>query len=132
MRAPAVALMVLAACSEAKPEKIADLPIGEAVRREDYLRPGYVTVLEFTRAGCGPCVELAPELDRLAGKYDRVLVRRVDIMRSGSAAAEQMTREFEGKDVPHVVLFGADGSRLAPVTPDAKSIEGSVRKALGR
>ena len=132
MRAPAVALLWLAACSETKPEKIAVISIGDAVRAEDYLRKGYVTILEFTRAGCGPCVELAPELDRLAEKYDRVLLRRVDIMRSGSAASDQMAREFAGKDLPHVVVFRADGTSLGPVVADPKSIEEAVRKALGK
>ena len=132
MRAPAVALLWLAACSETKPEKIAVISIGDAVRAEDYLRKGYVTILEFTRAGCGPCVELAPELDRLAEKYDRVLVRRVDVLRSGTAAAEQMAREFSGRDVPHVVVFAADGSSLGPVVADPKSIEQAVQSGLAR
>jgi thiol-disulfide isomerase/thioredoxin len=132
MRVLAVVLAGLAACSEAKPEKIAVVSVGDAVRPEDYLKKGYVTILEFTRAGCGPCVELAPELDRLAEKYDRVLVRRVDILRSGTAAAEQMSREFSGRDVPHVVIFAADGSPLGPVMADPKSIEQAVRKALGK
>lgn len=132
MRALAFVLLGLAACSKPRPEKVADLPAGEAVRPEDYLRPGYATILEFTRAGCGPCVELAPELERMTEKYDRVLLRRVDILRSGTAAAEQMTREFSGRDVPHVVVFGADGASLGPVVADPKTVEQAVFRALVR
>jgi thiol-disulfide isomerase/thioredoxin len=132
MRTSAVALLLLGACSEAKPEKIAVISVGEAVRPEDYLRKGYIILLEFTRTGCGPCAELAPELDRLAGKYDRVLVRRVDILRSGTAAALQMSREFAGEGVPHVVVFQEDGSPLGPVRADPKSIEEAVLRAMER
>ncbi|HXX94296.1 MAG TPA: thioredoxin family protein [Planctomycetota bacterium] len=130
MRRAAV-LLLLAACTGAKPEKIAVISVGEAVRPEDYLRGGYVTLLEFTRAGCGPCAELGPELDRLTEKYDRVLVRRVDILRTGTPAADQMSREFAGRDVPHVVVFRGDGGALGPVAADPSAIETAVQRALG-
>lgn len=128
----AVAILLLGACSEAKPDKIAVISLGEAVRPEDYLKRGYITLLEFTRTGCGPCAELAPELDRLAEKYDRVLVRRVDFMRSGTAAADQMSGEFGGREVPHVVVFQEDGTPLGPVMADPKSIELAVLRAMAR
>jgi thiol-disulfide isomerase/thioredoxin len=127
----AAALLFLGACSGPKPEKIAVLPPGEVARPEEYLVAGYATLLEFTRTGCGPCAELAPALDRLAERYDRLLVRRVDILRAGTPAADQMSRDFAGSDVPHVVVFRADGRALGPVRADLPSIEAAVRKAVG-
>jgi thiol-disulfide isomerase/thioredoxin len=128
----ALVLLALSSCSEAVPDRIEVISKGSAVRPEEYLHSGYVTILEFTRDGCGTCVELAPELDRLTEKYPKVLLRRVDILRSGSPASEQMSREFAGRDVPHILVFDGTGRALGPVAPEPRSVESAVLKALGR
>jgi len=83
---------------------------GEQVDLLAHLARGKYTGFDFYAVWCPPCRVLGPALKRLAAKKpDRLAVRKVDIVDWTMPVAEQ----YRIESLPHLVLFDADGRRVA-------------------
>jgi thiol-disulfide isomerase/thioredoxin len=99
---------------------------GRAANLEDHLVPGKFVVFDFYADWCGPCQALEPRLNELADRHDdRLAIRKLDIINWDSAVA----RQYRLSSIPHLVLYGPDGSRLAAGDPGV--VLGKLQVALG-
>ncbi len=68
---------------------------------------GRINVVDFYADWCGPCRQLAPELEALAKKKGFVVLK-VDIARWGSPVATQ----YGIRSVPHLVVYDKSGKKV--------------------
>jgi thioredoxin 1 len=67
----------------------------------DVLESGTPVVVDFYADWCGPCRALAPEIERLAGKWDgRVTFAKLDVDR-----AAEIAQRYRVVSIPTVLLF---------------------------
>lgn len=67
----------------------------------DVLESGTPVVVDFYADWCGPCRALAPEIERLARKWDgRVTFAKLDVDRAGEIA-----QRYRVVSIPTVLLF---------------------------
>jgi thiol-disulfide isomerase/thioredoxin len=106
---------------------------GEAIRIQDHLAPGRVTIFDYFADWCGPCHLLTPKLHRLALKYAEVAIRKVDISSWDSDAARQATRDFRLPGVPYVRIYDPAGKLLGEIHGNhIDRVEALVVKGLKR
>lgn len=99
---------------------------GSEVVLEDHLVPGKYVLFDFYADWCGPCRALEPHLNALAGRHDdRLALRKIDVVNWDSAVA----RQHRLSSIPHLVLYGPDGVRLA--AGDAGSVLRRLEADLG-
>src|SRR5687767_826330 len=67
----------------AKPAKPLHVSKRTQVKLTDYMIQGKTTVFDFYSDYCGPCVQVAPALDKLHQTRDDIVVVKVDINRPG-------------------------------------------------
>jgi thiol-disulfide isomerase/thioredoxin len=123
LSALAGAAMVAAAAGEADVKLISQ---GREVTLEDHLVPGKLVVFDFFAEWCAPCRYVTPVLERLAAEHpDRLALRTIDVIDWSSPVA----RQHGLSAIPHLVLFGPDGSRLAE--GDAERVISVLNAQLG-
>lgn len=123
LAALAGAAMVAAAAGEADVKLISQ---GREVTLEDHLVPGKLVVFDFFAEWCAPCRYVTPVLERLAAEHpDRLALRTIDVIDWSSPVA----RQHGLSAIPHLVLFGPDGSRLAE--GDAERVFSVLNAQLG-
>ena len=106
---------------------------GEAIRIEDHLAPGKITVFDYYADWCPPCHLLTPKLERLLLKYDNLALRMVDVSNLDSEAVKQATREVKVLGLPYVKVFGPDGELLGAVQGNhVEKVEKLLNKAQAR
>ena len=99
---------------------------GREVTLEDHLVPGKLVVFDFFAEWCAPCRYVTPVLERLAAEHpDRLALRTIDVIDWSSPVA----RQHGLSAIPHLVLFGPDGSRLAE--GDAERVLSVLNAQLG-
>jgi len=83
---------------------------GREVNLEEHLVPGKLVIFDFYADWCAPCRVLTPRLEKLVAQNpDRIALRKVDVINWESP----VSRQHGVSSLPHLVLFGADGGRLA-------------------
>ncbi len=122
VRVPMLVLVILAAAAVAAVAAgQADVQLisqGREVTLEEHLVPGKLVIFDFFADWCAPCRYLTPLLERLAEQHpDRLALRKIDVINWSSPVA----RQHGLSAIPHLVLFGPDGTRLA---------EGDVERVL--
>ena len=121
--APAFVLSVNAAGTTGaavKPAKPAHIAKGEHVKITDYLVPGKTVVFDFYSDFCGPCVQVAPALDRLHQTRADVVVVKVDINRPGVKGIDfrsPVAQQYRLQAIPHFKVYGPDGKLKAEDGP---------------
>jgi thiol-disulfide isomerase/thioredoxin len=119
----AVASFATAAAGQADVRLISQ---GREVALEEHLVPGKLVVFDFFADWCAPCRYLTPLLERLAEEHpDRLALRKIDVIDWSSPVA----RQHGLSAIPHLVLFGPDGSRLAE--GDAERVLAVLESQLG-
>jgi thiol-disulfide isomerase/thioredoxin len=99
---------------------------GREVTLEEHLVPGKLVVFDFFADWCAPCRYVTPVLERLAEQHpDRLALRTIDVVDWSSPVA----RQHGLSAIPHLVLFGPDGTRLAE--GDAQRVLDVLESQLG-
>ena len=73
----------------------------DATFEELVLRNERPVVVDFWAAWCGPCKMVAPELEKLAAKYDGV----VDVVKVDVDANPGLSRAFNIMSIPTIAFF---------------------------
>jgi thiol-disulfide isomerase/thioredoxin len=108
-------------------ESIADR--GEAVELAPV--PGKVTVIDFWAPWCAPCRILDAELAALSRAHPgRLAIRKINVVDWDSPAARRYLAP-EGHDLPHVKVYGADGTIAFETSGDPRAIARAVGRVLG-
>jgi thiol-disulfide isomerase/thioredoxin len=121
-------VLVLAALAAlpATAADIATITHGDAVDLRSHLVQGKLVLFDFYADWCGPCRALEPHVRALAdANPDRLVVRKVDIVNWGTP----VQRQYDIRFVPHLKLYGADGSLLRE--GDAGDVLRAAQQALG-
>lgn len=103
-----------------KPAKPAHVARGQPVKLTDYLVPGKTVVFDFFSEYCGPCVQVAPALERLHQTNPNVVVVKVDINRPGVKRIDwdsPVAKQYALGSVPHFKVYGPDGKMKAEDGP---------------
>lgn len=91
---------------------------GRRVEIERHLVPGKLVLFDFYADWCMPCRVIKPQIKDLASRFsDRLAVREIDVINWDSPVA----RQYGIGSLPHLKLFGPEGSLLA---------EGDVRHVM--
>jgi len=126
----ALPLLALAAASTskstadhgAKPAKPLHVSRGQPIKLDDYLSPGKTVIFDFYSDFCGPCVAVAPTLEKLHAKRADIVVVKVDINRPGVKGIDwqsPVTKQFGLRSIPHFKVYGPDGKLLAEDGPNS-------------
>ncbi len=121
MFAAVLALPILAVggAATAKPAKPLHVARGQEVKLADFIVPGKTTIFDFYSDYCGPCVQMAPMLEKLHAERADVVVVKVDINRPGVKGIDWKSptaRQFGLESIPHFKVFGPDGKLKAEDT----------------
>ena len=105
--------------------KVETISVGETVKLESHLVDGYVVIFDFYAEWCGPCMQLAPQLEELAAKYDDVLLRKIDIVDWNS----EVVKQYGITGVPYVAVYNKKGKQVGSSTHIYESIAKNVEKS---
>lgn len=100
----------------AVPGEVRVISHGQQVTLTDYLAPGRITVFDFFSEFCGPCRQLAPQLEKLAQNRPDLSIVKVDINRPGTKSIDwqsPVARQYNLQGIPHLKVFSADGKLIA-------------------
>ena len=76
----------------------------DATFDQDLAAAGRPVIVDFWAPWCGPCKLVAPELEKLAARYDGV----VEIVKVNVDENQELAAHFQTRSIPHVIAF-ADG-----------------------
>jgi thioredoxin 1 len=68
-------------------------------------------IVDFWAGWCNPCKLVAPELEKLASKYEG----QVDIVKVDTDANPKLVRHFNVMSIPTIAIFRPDGAPQAPI-----------------
>ena len=69
----------------------------------------------------------------MVGRFDRVVLRKVDVVSFESDAWRQASEEFEARGIPLFAVYDAKGARVGTVPgANVAALEALVKKALAR
>jgi len=105
---------------------------GDALRIENHLAQGKITIFDYYADWCGPCHLLTPKLERLLLKYKDLALRKVDIVDWESEAARQASRDFRLPGLPFTRIFDDRGNLLGEVQGNFLEKIEEVLQAHGR
>lgn len=128
-----------AAAEQGAAEKSEDKPIriaqGQPVDIREYVVPGQITVFDFMSDYCGPCVRIAPFIDRLHAERDDITVVKVDINRPeirGIDWRSPVAVQYKMNSIPHFKIFGADGQLMAEGAEAGMMLDRWLQEMVGR
>lgn len=107
----------------AKPAKPLHVSRGQPIKLADYLSPGKTVIFDFYSDFCGPCVAVAPRLEKLHAKRADIVVVKVDINRPGVKGIDwqsPVTKQFGLRSIPHFKVYGPDGKLVAEDGPGGR------------
>lgn len=97
-------------------EDIREVSHGEEITLTDYLVPGQYVIFDFFSEYCGPCVQMAPFVERLATERADIVLVSVNINRPGVQRIDwqsPVARQYNLRGIPHFKIYGPDGAMVA-------------------
>jgi thiol-disulfide isomerase/thioredoxin len=90
--------------------------------------PGKITVFDFWATWCEPCADLEHELQELARRHPGdVAIRKINTVDGDSPASQKYLVNFT---LPHIKVFGRDGTLLFERSAAPAALAGEVEKAI--
>lgn len=92
------------------------LEIGESGQRVDitkYVVKGKITIFDFYSPYCGPCMRVAPRLERLVQTRDDIVVRKININRPSVQGIDwdsPVVKQYNIHSVPYFKIYNERGS----------------------
>ncbi|MBI4867159.1 MAG: thioredoxin family protein [Candidatus Wallbacteria bacterium] len=93
---------------------------GQPIDIRQYVRPGKTTIFDFSSAFCPPCRQLIPRLSKFAASRGDVAAYIIDVNRPGVSGIDfqsPVCLQYRPKSLPHVVIYGPDGTLLSQGSP---------------
>lgn len=106
------AMMIGSASFGGSVKKFLAISGGGAVDLKKLLAPGKITLVQFYQDSHGPSKTVAAQLEKLNKEDPDVVVRRVDIVKIGSAVCKQ----FDIKGVPRIHIYDRAGKLTGGVS----------------
>lgn len=97
-------------------EDIREVSYGEPIELTDYLVPGQYVIFDFFSEYCGPCMQFAPLLEKLATERADIVLVSVNINRPevrGIDWESPVARQYNLRSIPHFKIYGPDGEMVA-------------------
>ena len=79
----------------------------DATFDELVLKADHPVIVDFWAAWCGPCKLVAPELEKLAQKYDGA----VEVVKVDVDANPGLSRQFNIMSIPTIAFFPGEGKQ---------------------
>ena len=107
-------------------EAIKVISHGAQVDISQHLVLGNVTVIDFYADWCGPCRQLSPSLEQMAGNDPEIALRKIDIVNWKTAVAQQ----FNVHSIPQVNVYDRNGRLVGTVLgADFEKVKSYVAQA---
>ncbi len=77
---------------------------------------GSFTLVDFWSPHCGPCVKMAPYMEKLAAKRSDLKVVKLNIDRPGTKGIDwksPLAQQYKIKAIPYLVIFDKNGKEIA-------------------
>ena len=81
--------------------------VSDAAFEKTVLQSTIPVVVDFWAPWCGPCKMVAPEMEKLAAKYDGV----VDVVKVDVDANPGLSRAFNIMSIPTIAFFPGEGKQ---------------------
>lgn len=105
---------------------------GERIDLPPHLVPGKTTIFDFYSEHCPPCRRLSGLLRTLADRRPNVAVRKVNIDRRGADGIDwgsPVVQQYGIRSVPHVKIFGPDGTLVAEGDEGSRRVYRMIEEA---
>jgi thiol-disulfide isomerase/thioredoxin len=115
-----------AAVVAGRAQQIEVISHGAQVDISKHLALGNVTVVDFYADWCGPCRQLSPSLEQMAGTDPEIALRKIDIVNWKTA----VVRQFNIHSIPQVNIYNRGGRLIGTVVgADAEQVKHYVAQA---
>ncbi len=97
-----------------------------------YKVDGKITIFDFYSRYCGPCMRLAPYLEKLDRKRDDIVVYKVNINRPGVRGIDwksPVARQYRIRAIPYFVIYDKDGRIISAGRPATQKVLQYMREA---
>lgn len=98
---------------------------GAEVDLSRYVGKGRITVVDFYADWCGPCLQVAPHLDKLVKTDGDVDVVKIDIVRWGTP----VTQQYGIRSIPSMRVYDRKGKAVGNPTSSLSEVMARVKKA---
>ncbi|MDD5708646.1 MAG: thioredoxin family protein [Kiritimatiellae bacterium] len=98
---------------------------GQTVDLNAVLVPGNITVIDFYADWCGPCLQLAPVIERICSEHDDVFLRKINIVDWNTP----VTQQYGISSVPNIRVFDGEGRQVGQPTHSPNEVSAYIAKA---
>jgi len=89
---------------------------GQSFEVSSVVSPGGFTLVDFWSPYCGPCLKLAPYMEKLAAKRSDLKVVKLNINRPGIQGIDwksPLAQQYKIRSIPYLVIFDQNGKEIA-------------------
>lgn len=89
---------------------------GQSFEVSNVVSRGAFTLVDFWSPYCGPCLKLAPYMEKLAARRSDLKVVKLNINRPGVQGIDwksPLAKQYKINSIPHLVIFDKNGKEIA-------------------